>query len=119
MYRQLYPNSKSDKFCLRIFSIFDCDKDDCLNFGEFLRALKITSTGNVHDKLKCAFQIYDLNGDGHLDKKETKTILDHIYDMVGEDKRKTRKLTRSSEKKVSNFLIFSPLDSFLHNVNKN
>lgn len=108
MYRQLYPYSKSDKFCARIFSIFDCDKDGCLNFNEFLRALKITMNGNVNDKLRCAFQIYDLNGDGHLDRKETKIILENIYDMVGEDRRKSRKLAGSADKKVD--LIFQKFD---------
>ena len=74
MYRQLYPHSKSDKFCARIFTIFDRNKDNFLDFEEFLRAIKITMSNNVKDKLKCAFEIYDLKGDGKIDKKEMKKI---------------------------------------------
>lgn len=108
MYKQLYPNSKSSKFCARIFEIFDCNKDNFLDFNEFLRAIKITMNGDVNDKLKCAFEIYDLKGDGKLDKKEMKKILNHIYDMLGEDNRRYRRMSKIADKKVD--LIFEKFD---------
>jgi Ca2+-binding EF-hand superfamily protein len=108
MYRQLYPHSKSDKFCARIFTIFDRNKDNFLDFEEFLRAIKITMSNNVKDKLKCAFEIYDLKGDGKIDKKEMKKILNHIYDMLGEDNKQLRHRSKFADKKVD--LIFEKFD---------
>jgi Ca2+-binding EF-hand superfamily protein len=108
MYRQLYPHSKSDKFCARIFTIFDRNKDNFLDFEEFLRAIKITMSNNVKDKLKCAFEIYDLKGDGKIDKKEMKKILNHIYDMLGEDNKQLRLRSKFADKKVD--LIFEKFD---------
>ena len=108
MYRQLYPQSKSDKFSVRIFSIFDEDGDDSLDFAEFMRAIRVTMDGNVQDKLKCAFAIYDLKGDGKIDKKEMKKVLNQIYDMFGEDSRTLRRRAKIADKKVD--LIFDKFD---------
>lgn len=104
MYRQLYPNSKSNKFCDRIFKIFDKNNDDYLDFNEFVTAVTITLNGTCIDKLRCAFEIYDLKGDGVLDRNEMKIILKQIYEMLGEDNMKT-----STNKKVD--LIFEKFDS--------
>lgn len=100
MYQQLYPHSRSNKFCTRIFNVFDSNRDNFLDFGEFLKAIKITMTGNINDKLKCAFEIYDLNGDGKIDKSEMKKILTYIYEMLGEDKFKIGRYSRIAEKKL-------------------
>jgi Ca2+-binding EF-hand superfamily protein len=109
MYRQLYPYSRSDKFCGRIFTIFDCNKDNYLDFGEFLRAIRITMRGDINEKLKCAFEIYDLKGDGKIDKREMKKTLNSIYDMLGEDNRRYRRNSKFAEKKVE--LIFQKYDT--------
>lgn len=108
MYRQLYPNSKSDKFCARIFTIFDCNKDNFLDFYEFLRAIKMTMNGDVKEKLKCAFEIYDLKGDGKIDRGEMKKILMHIYDMLGENHGRFGRNSRIADKKVD--VIFEKFD---------
>ena len=61
-YLQLYPNSKSYKFCDIIFKIFDQNNDDYLDFNDFFTAVTITLNGSKIDKLTCAFKIYDLKG---------------------------------------------------------
>lgn len=104
MYHQLYPSSKSNKFCDRIFKIFDKNNDDFLDFNEFFTAITITLNGTCIDKLTCAFEIYDLKGDGVLDRNEMKIILKQIYEMLGEDNMKY-----SASKKVD--LIFEKFDS--------
>ncbi len=63
--------------------------------------------GNLEQKLKCAFNIYDSNGDGVIDKSEMKIVIDSIYELIGEDM-KLLKRTRLSEKKVDE--IFQRLD---------
>lgn len=49
----------------RVIAIFDTNKDDEIEFKEFIAALSTFSEkGNTEAKLKFAFQIYDMDGDG-------------------------------------------------------
>lgn len=45
------------------------------DFFEFVTAMGILSKGKIEDKLKLAFDIYDCNGDGFIEKKEAETIV--------------------------------------------
>jgi Ca2+-binding EF-hand superfamily protein len=65
--------------------------------------------GDINEKLKCAFEIYDLKGDGKIDKREMKKTLNSIYDMLGEDNRRYRRNSKFAEKKVE--LIFQKYDT--------
>ncbi len=105
IYKQLYPNSRSSKFCDRIFKVFDYSGRNYLDFSEFLTAITITINGTTTEKLTCAFKIYDLNSDGMLDKKELKKILCHIHEMLGESRRYSSKI---ADKQVD--LIFEKFD---------
>ncbi len=105
IYKQLYPNSRSTKFCDRIFKIFDYSDRNYLDFEEFLIAITVTMNGSTTEKLKCAFKIYDLNGDGFLDRKELKQILSHIHEMLGERSHSANKI---AAKQVD--LIFEKFD---------
>lgn len=109
IYKQLYPNSRSTKFCDRIFKIFDYSQRNYLDFEEFLSAITVTINGTPTQKLTCAFKIYDLNSDGILDKKELKQILSHIHEMLGESSRSASKI---ADKQVE--LIFQKF-----NIDKN
>lgn len=108
IYKQLYPNSRSTKFCDRIFKIFDYSERNYLDFEEFLTAITVTINGSTEEKLKCAFKIYDLNGDGMLDRKELKKILSHIHVMLGEHSHSANKI---AEKQVDLILEKFDLDS--------
>ncbi|KAL7676935.1 hypothetical protein ACOME3_003185 [Neoechinorhynchus agilis] len=79
--------AKPEKFVSHVFHTFDTDNSGYIDFVEFLVALSITSNGRLEDKLKMAFDIYDVNKNGYVEKKEMVKILTAIYDLMGKEDR--------------------------------
>ncbi|XP_025782986.1 calsenilin [Puma concolor] len=50
---------------------------------DFVVGLSILLRGTVHEKLKWAFNLYDINKDGYITKEEMLAIMKSIYDMMG------------------------------------
>jgi hypothetical protein len=45
------------------------------DFNEFLMALNVTSSKNLQKKLDLAFTMYDIDGNGKIDRREMKKII--------------------------------------------
>lgn len=88
VYREFYPQGKAEKFSDEVFKLFDTDKSGKIDFQEFLVAVSITSSNDVRKKLQLAFDLYDKNDNGRIDKKEMEKMLIAIYDLNGETNRK-------------------------------
>jgi len=60
----------------RILQIFDKNKDDEIQFEEFISVLStLSDKGTKEDKLKFAFQVYDIDGDGYISNGELFRVL--------------------------------------------
>jgi len=60
----------------RVISIFDTNKDEEIQFSEFLAGLSIfTAKGNKEKKMQFAFNIYDIDGDGFISNGELFQVL--------------------------------------------
>lgn len=82
VYNSLFVGDAS-KFAEHVFRTFDKDGNGTVNFKEFLVGLCVSgSDHNTDDKLKWAFDMYDINGDGFIEKHEMKEILEAIYKMT-------------------------------------
>uniref|UniRef100_A0A8D1Q5B3 Potassium voltage-gated channel interacting protein 3 n=1 Tax=Sus scrofa TaxID=9823 RepID=A0A8D1Q5B3_PIG len=66
-----------------LFNAFDADGNGAIRFEDFVIGLSILLRGTVHEKLKWAFNLYDINKDGYITKEEMLAIMKSIYDMMG------------------------------------
>jgi serine/threonine-protein phosphatase 2B regulatory subunit len=67
----------------RVISIFDENKDNEIEFKEFIGALSVFSDkGNTEGKLRFAFKVYDIDNDGYISNGELFQVLKM---MVGDN----------------------------------
>nr|XP_061811227.1 guanylyl cyclase-activating protein 2-like [Nerophis lumbriciformis] len=75
----LNTSAEESLFIETIFHSFDTNKDNALDFLEYVAALHLILRGNLEDRLKWSFKMYDKDGNGKLDRQEVKRIIRILY----------------------------------------
>ncbi|MEE6479171.1 hypothetical protein FKM82_012167 [Ascaphus truei] len=83
IYAQFFPQGDATMYAHFLFNAFDLDRNGAIRFEDFVVGLSILLRGTVHEKLKWAFNLYDINKDGYITKEEMLAIMKSIYDMMG------------------------------------
>ncbi|KAI3377723.1 hypothetical protein L3Q82_008450, partial [Scortum barcoo] len=75
------PSSSAEEslYIETIFHSFDTNKDNTLSFLEYVAALHLILRGNLEDRLKWSFKMYDKDGNGKLDRQEVKHLIKILY----------------------------------------
>ncbi|CAF0796446.1 unnamed protein product [Rotaria sordida] len=76
-------NNIDHKITDHIFRAFDLDHSGTIDFQEFLIAYIITTTGPKQQKFEYVFEVYDIDDNQLIDKKEARKILSILCRIFG------------------------------------
>jgi len=83
IYAQFFPQGDASQYAHYVFNTFDRQHCGSINFKEFVIGLSLLSRGSLQEKLKWAFSLYDINGDGFITREEMMDIVSSIYKLLG------------------------------------
>ncbi|XP_072311512.1 calsenilin-like isoform X3 [Eucyclogobius newberryi] len=83
IYSQFFPQGDATTYAHFLFNAFDMDRSGSIRFEDFVLGLSVLLRGSVTEKLRWAFNLYDINKDGCVTKEEMLAIMTSIYDMMG------------------------------------
>ncbi|XP_045719880.2 guanylyl cyclase-activating protein 3 [Mirounga angustirostris] len=77
-------NSKANQHVDQVYNTFDMNKDGFIDFLEFIVAVNLVIRGKMEQKLKWYFKLYDVDGNGSIDKKELLNIFMAVQTFNGQ-----------------------------------
>ena len=83
LYDKFNLNVNTKEYCEHVFRTFDRDKNNTIEFSEFLLAINVMGNGTVEEKLMWSFKMFDIDDNGSIDRNEMKKIIKSIYGMLG------------------------------------
>ncbi|XP_061638584.1 guanylyl cyclase-activating protein 3 isoform X1 [Phyllopteryx taeniolatus] len=74
--------AEASSYVDQVFFTFDMDGDGYIDFVEYIAAISLLLKGEVNQKLKWYFKLFDQDGNGKIDKDEMETIFKAIQDIT-------------------------------------
>ena len=63
----------------RLFDLFDNDKSGSIDFEEFVSNLELLIESDSESKIKFAFDLHDLDNNGHIDRSEIRILIKESF----------------------------------------
>ncbi|XP_072418878.1 guanylyl cyclase-activating protein 1 isoform X1 [Chiloscyllium punctatum] len=68
-------NQEANAYIEQMFKTFDMNKDGYIDFMEYVAALSLVLRGKMEQKLRWYFKLYDVDGNGCIDRHELLNII--------------------------------------------
>ncbi|XP_041750559.1 guanylate cyclase activator 1d [Coregonus clupeaformis] len=75
-------NENATSYVDQVFFTFDMDGDGYIDFVEYIAAISLMLKGEINQKLKWYFKLFDQDGNGKIDKDELETIFTAVQDIT-------------------------------------
>ena len=98
----------------RLFCAWDSDKDDKLNFIEFVQGLSILCRGTLLEKSKLCFDAYDINQSGYITKQDMGFMINSYIRLSQTMVRDVLHGIHNGETENSDFGTDKPISSFFN-----
>ncbi|XP_066593362.1 hippocalcin-like protein 4 isoform X2 [Prorops nasuta] len=105
VYAKLFPLGDSTRYSQLIFNSFNKNSNGLVSFADFISVITVIVKGNIDEKLSWIFELYDLNGDGCITRREMLVTLSAIYEMVSDGQIVQRTINRHVDR------IFDKMDT--------
>lgn len=110
---QLIPELSLNPICNRVIELFDVNQSNQINFRDFVRTLWIFAPKASEElKLKFAFEIFDVDGDGKINESDLYYILNIMVGKQFQSQKLSQivsTLIQTNSKQNQNFLTFQEL----------
>jgi len=82
-YKELRPTENVSRLSECVFRAFDLDNDQGISFTEFLMAYIATTQAPLEQKLRYAFNVYDIDKNSLIDRTEILSVLRCMFELLG------------------------------------
>nr|XP_006628267.1 PREDICTED: guanylyl cyclase-activating protein 1-like [Lepisosteus oculatus] len=72
---------EANSYIDQVFHTFDMNGDGFIDFVEYIAAISLVLKGEINQKLKWYFKLYDADGNGKIDREELQTIFKAVQDI--------------------------------------
>ncbi|XP_030072463.1 guanylyl cyclase-activating protein 1 [Microcaecilia unicolor] len=79
-------SEQANSYVEQMFRTFDMNKDGSIDFMEYVAALSLVLRGKIEQKLRWYFKLYDVDGNGCIERHELLNILKAIRAINGCDR---------------------------------